>query len=185
MTRFTRLCRAVGVGLAVVTATLSMTQAAHAEPAAPALPPVAKNIAAPAGNKVFLVGRATGVQIYECTGSEWRFVAPRADLVGDNGKLVTTHFAGPTWQAKDGSTARGSVKERATVDATAIPWLLLNATGSAGPDGDRLARTTFIQRVNTVGGLAPTDVCNTSTAGTVKEVPYKADYFFYKATGAA
>ena len=39
MTRLTRLCRAVGVGLAVATATLSLTQVAHAEPAPPTLPP--------------------------------------------------------------------------------------------------------------------------------------------------
>ena len=56
-------------------------------------------------------------------------------------------------------------------------------TGDGG--GDRLTHTTFIQRVNTVGGLAPTDRCNGSTSGTVKEVPYKADYFFWKATGGA
>ena len=34
MTRLTRFCRAVGVGLAVATATLSMTQAADAAPKA-------------------------------------------------------------------------------------------------------------------------------------------------------
>jgi len=37
-----------------------------------------------------------------------------------------THFAGPTWKAKDGR-----------------------------PDGDRLVNTTYIQRVATTGGLAP------------------------------
>jgi hypothetical protein len=185
MTRLTRLCRTVGVGLAVAAATLSTTQVAHAAPAPPALPQGAENIAPPAGNKVFLVGHATGVQIYRCNGTQWAFEAPRADLVGDNGQLVTTHFAGPTWQAKDGSTTKGSVQQRATVDASAIPWLLLKATAQAGPDGDRLARTTFIQRVNTVGGLAPTDACNGSTSGTVREVPYTADYFFWKATGGA
>ena len=78
----------------------------------PSLPPGTENIAVPAGNKVFLVGHAKGDQIYTCDGSVWT-VAPRADLYGDNGKLVATHFAGPTWQATDGSTVKGSVEERA------------------------------------------------------------------------
>ena len=73
-----------------------------------------------------------------------------------------------------------------TVDKTAIPWLLLRATKTtAGRDGDRLAHTTFIQRVNTVGGLAPTSGCSASTLNTETRVDYKADYFFWKATGGA
>jgi hypothetical protein len=38
---------------------------------------------------------------------------------------------------------------------------------------------TFIQRVNTVGGNAPTDPGN--FPGEVTRVPYTADYFFYRA----
>jgi hypothetical protein len=187
MTRFSRLRRALGVVLAAGAATLSMTQVAHAGPAGPALPPNAQNIAVPAGNKVFLVGHvSTGVQIYKCNGTAWTFVAPRADLVGDNGKVIITHFAGPTWQAKDGSKAVGTVQQRATVDPSAIPWLLLSTTATAGPDGDRLAHTTFIQRVNTVGGLAPAAAdCTAATVDKVVEVPYKADYYFWKATGGS
>ena len=72
-----------------------------------------------------------------------------------------------------------------TVDPTAIPWLLLSAASTAsGPDGDRLAHTTFIQRIATTGGLAPAAAgCNAGTAGTSAEVPYTADYYFWKATG--
>jgi hypothetical protein len=180
MTRLTRICRAVGVGLAAVTATLTMTQVAHADPAPP-LPPGAENIAVPAGNEVFLVGHvSTGVQIYKCDGKAWTFVAPEADLVADNGKLIIKHSAGPLWTATDGSSVKGTVLQRATVDPKAIPWLLLSATTQTG--GGRLTNTTFIQRINTSGGLAPTDRCNGSTSGTEKRVDYKADYFFYKAT---
>jgi len=72
-----------------------------------------------------------------------------------------------------------------TVDPIAIPWLLLSATATAGPNGDRLAATTFIQRTNTSGGLIPpTEQCNAMTAGTDNEVPYTADYTVWKATGA-
>ena len=170
-------------------ATLSMTQVAHAEPAPPTLPPGAEKIAPPPGNQVFLVGHVptgAGVQIYKCDGKAWTFVAPRADLVGDdNNKLVIVkHSAGPLWTATDGSSVKGTVLQKATVDQSAVPWLLLSATNQ-NTGGDRLANTTFIQRVNTVGGLAPTDRCNGATSGTVKEVPYTADYFFWKATGGA
>ena len=74
------------------------------------------------------------------------------------------------------------------VDQTAIPWLRLKATSTAaGPGGDRLVATTFIQRVNTQGGVAPAPTdpknpCNASTAGKEARVDYKADYYFYKAT---
>ena len=72
-----------------------------------------------------------------------------------------------------------------TVDATAIPWLLLSAASTAaGPDGDRLVHTTYIQRIATTGGLAPPAAeCTAATAGTVAEVPYTADYYFWKHTG--
>jgi hypothetical protein len=72
-----------------------------------------------------------------------------------------------------------------TVDPTAIPWLRLSAASpAAGADGDRLTGTTFIQRIATTGGLAPPAAdCNQRTAATEAEVPYTADYHFWKATG--
>ena len=137
-----------------VLAVWPLAQVAHAGPPAPTVP---STLQPPAGNKVFLVGHAVGVQIYSCnvtaSGFAWGFVAPRADLYGDNGKLVATHFGGPTWQARDGSFV---VAQRAadpvTVDSTAIPWLLLSPVSKgAGPDGDRLAHTTYIQRIGDHG----------------------------------
>ena len=198
MTRLTRVCRAVGVGLAAVTATLAMTQAASAAPAPPTAP---AELAPPLGNEAFLVAPGKGVQIYKCTKNtdpatsgttpfKWTFDHPEATLVGDNGKEIIQHSAGPTWQAKDGSKVVAAVEERATPDATAIPWLRLKATSTAaGSGGDRLVATTFIQRVNTKGGVAPaptdpTNPCNASTVGKQQaRVDYKADYYFWKATG--
>jgi hypothetical protein len=151
---------------------------AAAGPAAPAVP---DEIKVPAGNKLFLVGHAEGVQIYSCNGTSWGLVAPRANLYDDNGKLLMTHFGGPTWQARDGSKVVGQRDGQANVEG-AIPWLRLAAAStSAGPDGDRLAGTTYIQRIATTGGLAPAAAeCNATTAGTVVEVPYTADYYFWK-----
>lgn len=146
-------------------------------------------IAVEDGNKEFLVAHAVGVQIYSCNttadGYAWSFVAPRADLYGDNGKLVATHYGGPTWQARDGSTVKAQRVDGVTVDETAIPWLLLKkVSASPGPDGDRFVATTFIQRTATTGGIAPpAGDCNASTAGTTVEVPYTADYHFWKSTG--
>ena len=171
------------VGIVAAAAVLSLTQVAQAGPPPPVVP---GEIQVPAGNKVFLVGHAIGVQIYSCNGVAWGFVAPRANLYDDHGKLIITHFAGPTWQAKDGSRVVGQLAaDPVTVDATAIPWLLLSARTFAGPDGDRLVATTYVQRINTRGGLAPpAPTCTSATAGAVAEVPYTADYYFWKRTGS-
>ena len=104
---------------------------------------------------MFLIGHGVGVQIYTCNGSVWSSAVPRANLYGDNGKLIISHFAGPSWQAKDGSKAVGTVVDKVTPDLTAIPWVLLSAKTTPGPDGDRLVDTTFIQRLDTTGGLTP------------------------------
>src|SRR5439155_4887927 len=99
----------------------------------------------------------------------------------DNGKLIITHFGGPTWQAKDGSKVVGRLVDRVTVDATSIPWLLLSAASTAGADGDRLVGTTYIQRIATTGGLAPPAAeCTATTAGTKAEGPYTGDYYCWK-----
>ena len=136
-------------------------------------------------NKVFLIGQGVGVQIYTCNGSVWSSAVPRADLFDDNGKLIIKHFAGPSWQAADGSKAVGTVVDKVTPDLSAIPWVLLSAKTTPGADGDRLVDTTFIQRLYTVGGLQPPAAdCNAATAGTVVESPYTAEYVFWKHTGA-
>ena len=167
---------------ALLVAALVAGVAAWPAQAGPGDPVVPGDIAVAAGNKVFLVGHAVGVQIYSCNGSQWTFVAPRADLYGDNGKLIATHFAGPTWQARDGSKVVGTVEKKVTVDPTAIPWLRLAVTSRAdGFDGDRLSATTYIQRIATTGGLAPAaGTCNAATAGTQAEIAYTADYYFWK-----
>jgi hypothetical protein len=159
--------------------------------AGPAEPPVPAKIVVPEENKLFLVGHAVGVQIHECvldaSGYRWRFVGPRADLYGDNGKLLATHFAGPRWQTRDGSTIQAALDGdgSVTVDPTAIPWLRLRVTSTvSGADGDRLGATTYIQRLNTTGGLAPAPAtCIAGAVGSVAEIPYTADYAFWKATG--
>jgi hypothetical protein len=131
-----------------------------------------------AGNRVAFHVYAEGVQIYQWNGTSWIFMAPEAMLfadAGDNGE-VGVHYAGPTWESVSGSKVVGTVSDRCTPDTEAIPWLLLRAVFSDGPG--IFHRVTFVQRVNTVGGIAPTDP---GFIGEVREVPYIAEYFFYRA----
>lgn len=153
---------------------------ALASPAYADAPDVPGDIAVPDGNKPFLDAHAVGVQIYACDGIAWSFVAPRADLYDDGGRLVATHYAGPTWQHKD-SKVVGKREAGVKVDPTAIDWLRLSATSTTP---GRLGKTTYIQRIHTTGGLTPAAAdCNAATAGTTREVPYTADYVFWKADG--
>ena len=186
MMRLIRVHRMLVAAIVVTAAAWPSAQVAVAGPPEPYVP---SEIRVRDGNKLFLVGHAVGVQIYACdatvSGFRWAFVAPRADLYDDKGKLVGTHFGGPTWRAIDGSSVVGRRVDGVTIDSTAIPWLLLSAASTAvAPDGDRLAGTTFIQRIATTGGLAPPAAdCNETTAATEAEVPYTADYYFWKASG--
>jgi uncharacterized protein DUF3455 len=182
-----RIARIVATSATVAAAVSLIAPAAHASPSPADVP---DRIAVEAGNKVFLVGHAVGAQIYTCTatptGQGWSSAVPRADLYGDNDKLIATHFGGPTWQAKDGSTVVAQRVDGVTMDPTAIPWLLLSTVRTTtGVDGDRLTGTTFVQRTATTGGLAPAATeCNAATVGTKVEVPYTADYHFWKAIAA-
>ena len=142
-------------------------------------------IAVPSGHTLALTLKGNGLQNYECRvkadaagGYDWVFVAPEAAL-RDKDAIVGRHYAGPTWEYGDGSKVAGKVLANvAAPTAGNIPWLLLQGTASPAPG--RLAGTTYVQRVNTTGGVAPSDVCNASTAGTKKDVRYSADYLFYK-----
>jgi hypothetical protein len=124
---------------------------------------------------------AKGVQVYECrnpsgsTTPAWVFVAPEAQLFDERGRSVGSHGAGPYWMALDGSQVVGSVRARADAPANgAIPWLLLT-TQSVGTPGF-LSSVSFIQRVNTIGGIAPAKGCDAASVGQLTRVGYRADY---------
>lgn len=140
-------------------------------------------IAVPDGNRFAFSFHAEGVQIYKCIASgstaSWVFQAPQADLFGKHHHFAGTHYAGPTWEFIDGSSVVGSKVAAATVDATAIPWLLLKAVSHDG-DG-RMAEVTYVQRLETVGGVAPATGCDVAHDGTIANVDYTATYAFYRA----
>jgi hypothetical protein len=168
------------IALALVSTLINTNVAAgNREPEAPTV------IAAPVETKVAFHTHASGVQIYIATPSPtdplalvWTFSAPEAVLFDNDGNAVGIHYAGPTWESASGSKVRAARVAGTTVDASAIPWLLLKATSAEGPG--IFARTTYIQRVNTVGGLAP--AAAPTQAGQVARVAYTAEYFFYRAS---
>ena len=140
-----------------------------------------------ANESLAMIVPAKGVQIYECRAGkdqagayEWVFVAPEADLFDAQGNRIGRHYAGPHWESTDGSKILGTAKERADAPAAgAIPWLLLSAK-SVGPAGS-FSKVTSIQRVNTVGGVAPRSGCSQARAATSARIDYTADYYFFAA----
>src|SRR5579862_3204157 len=146
-------------------------------------PTVPENLRAPAGQVLALEAQATGVQIYRCDSNktdpakfEWIFVAPEAELFDSGGKKIGKHYAGPTWESNDGSKVVGDVMARDDgPDADAIPWLLLKAKSTSG--NGVFGQTQSIQRVRTVGGKAPAQVCSREQTGKEARVPYKAAYY--------
>jgi hypothetical protein len=166
--------------------------------------------AVPAGIEVtgpytpYLKAHAIGTQNYICapaataSGYDWLFIGPQATLFDGDGEQSLTHFQSrnayqadaiqATWQHSRDSSAVWATKHSGSTDPLyvspdAIEWLRLDVTGSAyGPGGgDKLARTAFIQRVNTIGGVKPpSSQCSASTLNTRRLVSYEADYYFYR-----
>ena len=136
------------------------------------------NLQVPAGNKLAFHAYAEGVQVYGWNGARWVFLRPEAVLYAgiEDDVVVGIHYAGPTWESNSGSYVVGTVLERGTPDLSAIPWLLLGVTDSDGPGV--FDDVTYIQRVNTVGGLAPAEPG--TVVGEEVGVPYAADYFVYR-----
>jgi hypothetical protein len=136
-------------------------------------------IAAP-GESVVATYHAEGAQIYDCKPDAagkltWVFREPIATLLVD-GKTVGRHYAGPNWEASDGSAVTG--KASANVPGTTpndIPWLKLDVTAHRGTG--TLAGVTTVQRINTRGGVT-SGPCE--RAGAYFSAPYAADYVFLR-----
>jgi Protein of unknown function (DUF3455) len=176
----------VAAALALAGCATAPAPAAHA-PSSEAVVAVPAALQAPPGERKLTEHHARGVQIYRCTAGAasaspaWAFVAPQAELFGSaaSSAVVGTHGAGPFWQAADGSKVVGQVKARADApQAGAIPWLLLSAVPQSAAGS--LAAVTSIQRLQTVGGVAPAAGCaSTADVGSEVRVPYTAQYVYY------
>jgi hypothetical protein len=177
----------------------SIPTLSHADSVNP--PAVPAEIQVPAGSKAFLIGHAVGTQNYVClpagAGFAWTLSTPQATLFDNGGRQIATHYFSPnpaesgtmraTWQhSSDTSTAWAqaspSSSDPAFVARGAIPWLLLRVVGTqpASSGGATLAASTYVHRVNTSGGAAPSTGCSGSDGiGNRAFVPYTADYVFY------
>ena len=190
MERKCRLSRFIVACAGVLAMCGLFAAAASARPASQTAPgdPLDPRTYAP-DSRLFLVVNAIGVQKYTCQADgTWLFTDPEATLDKTTGvpKPIGTHFLNfatgrPVWQLKDGSSVEAARTVTVSGGTGNIPWLLLQAVvTTAGSDGDRLTRTTWVQRLNTSGGVAPAATC---TPGDRIAVDYSADYFFWRAAG--
>src|SRR5262245_3874807 len=178
----TKLFITLVVLLNIVGAALASYPAAAAgdDNGAPELPsPACDLVNVASGNTVAFHAYAVGVQRYRWNGTTWAFVEPVATLYADAGYQgkVGIHYVGPTWESNSGSKVVAARREGCTPDPTAIAWLRLQTVSTDGPG--IFSSVTWVQRVNTVGGMAPT--APGSSIGTIIDVPYTAEYYFYQA----
>jgi hypothetical protein len=143
---------------------------------------VPKQLQAPAGERLLLQVHAKGDQVYTCKSDAaqfaWTLKAPDARLFDKDGKSFGKHFAGPSWEANDGSRVVGkAVANAPSPDADSIPWLLVKVVSHEG--SGVLSSVTTIQRLNSKGGKAPASGCDAGHAGQEVRAPYSADYLFY------
>ena len=126
---------------------------------------------------------ANSVQIYTCRqtdhGFAWTGPDPDAILMSSDGKLTVHHYKGPVWEATDGSMVRSDGKLARHFLARqedAVHWLELPALEPA----KKFGRMTFIHRIDTAGGLPPSNrVCDAQHTGEQERVKYSATYLFY------
>ncbi|MEO8938330.1 MAG: DUF3455 domain-containing protein [Burkholderiaceae bacterium] len=167
----------------VFTATVLTACSAVTTSSAPTVPAA---IAVPAGNALAFTLKGSGLLNYECRAKadapgtfDWVLASPDAVLKDKNDALVGKYYGGPTWEHADGSKVTG--KQLAVAPAPAagnIPWQLVQATPSSGPM--TMNGISYVQRINTVAGVAPAEPCTASVVASKKQVRYSADYLFYK-----
>jgi len=166
------------------------------------VPGVDPTIAVPdGGGSLILHVQGVGTQDYKCTATvnvddagldagitySWVFAGPEATLDDCMGNPVGSHFASeggpgqPEWMTTGDNSfvIAKKVNNGVTPDGgMTIPWLLLKAFINA--DAGTLSKVTYVQRLDTDGGLSPANsTCGATNIGMVQKVPYTADYYFF------
>ena len=138
----------------------------------------------PAGQKVMMSTTGVGEITYECRekkdmagAHEWAFVGPVATLYSGDKKAVGKYYAGPTWEANDGSKVTGKQLAMSPAAPGNIPLQLVKAEPAMGAGA--MTGVSYIQRLNTKGGVAPAMACDAMSKGRRQQVAYEADYVFY------
>ena len=142
----------------------------------------------PAGHQVAMQTVGKGEVTYECRAKAdapgsfvWTFVGPKADLMSRAGAKVGTYYGPPaTWESLDGSKLTGTQLAVAPAGTANLPLQLVKANPAMGMGA--MAGVTHVQRLATLGGVAPAAVCDASGVGRKQVVTYQADYLFWKAS---
>jgi hypothetical protein len=144
-----------------------------------------ESVRVPAGQMVKLETHAIGEITYECReksdapgGHAWAFAGPVATLYDAQKKVFGKYYGGPTWEAADGSRVTGKQVAVAPSNAPkSIPLQLVKAEPAMG--NGAMTGVTYIQRLNTKDGVAPSVACTVANKGTKQQVSYEASYVFY------
>ena len=160
-------------------------------PAAAAIPEpagLAANLRVPANEAPAFMLSGNGVYIYQCRQAylnpnvyEWAFVVPDATLYEGSRSIARHATVGLYESLSDRSSVSGVVRSQQGAGAANLPWVLVLAQ----PIGDSgiFAGVSSFQRVNTVGGAAPTTGCGPDNIGDEARVAFQADYYFYRRLG--
>lgn len=166
------------LGLVLAISASAQEELTHSDHQEPDLP--CSELKVPAGHKFVRRVYAVGVQVYKWNGATWDFVAPIANLYDDPDfhDYVGSHYAGPTWETRNGGNVVAARVNGCTADTTAVPWLLLKAVSNDGPG--IFNHVSYIQRLRTAGGNPPQ--LPGAAIGDVARVPYTAEYYFYRSS---
>jgi len=147
-----------------------------------------ESVKVPAGHRVAMQTVGIGEITYECRTKkemagqfEWTFVGPDAVLNDRAGMKVGKYYGPPaTWESADGSKVTGAQVAVAPAGPANIPHQLVKANPASG--NGMMNGISYIQRVATVGGIAPPTTCDSGKVGVKQNVRYQADYIFWKAS---
>lgn len=172
----------LALGLLAACSSLPPSAPAYSQTALPAA------VQVPAGNSVALETVGVGEITYQCRAKkdaagqfEWVFVGPAASLNDRGGKQIGKYYGPPaTWEALDGSKLTGAQVAVAPNAPGSIPLQLVKGNPAMGSGA--MTGVTYIQRVDTKGGVAPATPCTAGNVDAKETVKYQADYIFYKAS---
>lgn len=179
-----KICSTLAL-VAVAALSACATQGTMMAPFSQAALPEAVKV--PAGHVVAMETLAAGDITYQCRVKkdmagqfEWVFVGPDAGLKDRSGQGVGKYYGPPaTWESGDGSRVTGAQLAVAPAGAGSIPLQLVKANPATGMGA--MQGVSYIQRVNTQGGVAPASVCVAATLDQKHIVKYTADYIFWRA----
>lgn len=164
-------------------ATLAATLIASFSHAALAETPA--DVQVPDGNTVALETVGVGAITYMCEAKDdgtvgWVFKGPSAALNDRDGSQVGSYYGPPaTWEALDGSKITATELATAPNGDGNIPLQLVEANPAEGEGA--MNGVSYIQRLETEGGVAPDAVCGADNEGATAVVTYQADYIFWTA----